>query len=123
LTADQALAPISIQVKGVRKNFGKLAALSGVTLGFADSTMHGVIGPEGAGKTTLLRVMLGLLKASEGSVEYIRGGEPVDFEKIRPSVAYMPQQQSLYPDLSIGEHLDFFKDLYGISDTHYKQRR
>jgi ABC-2 type transport system ATP-binding protein len=123
VSAEASLAPVSIQVKEVRKNFGKLAALSGVSLNFADSTMHGVIGPEGAGKTTLMRVMLGLLKASEGSVEYFRGGEVVSFEEIRPSVAYMPQQQSLYPDLSIGEHLDFFRALYGISDQDYHQRR
>jgi ABC-2 type transport system ATP-binding protein len=116
-------APISIRVNQVRKNFGPLAALSGVTLDFADSTMHGVIGPEGAGKTTLMRVMLGLLKPTEGNVEYFRGGQKIDFEEVRPSVAYMPQQQSLYPDLSIGEHLDFFRDLYGISKEDYKQRR
>jgi ABC-2 type transport system ATP-binding protein len=82
-----------------------------------------VIGPEGAGKTTLMRVMLGLLKPTEGNVEYFRGGQKIDFEEVRPSVAYMPQQQSLYPDLSIGEHLDFFRDLYGISKEDYKQRR
>lgn len=121
--SDAAAAPISIRVSGVRKNFGKLAALNGVTLDFADSSMHGVIGPEGAGKTTLMRVMLGLLKPSEGSVAYFRQGNAVDFEDVRPSVAYMPQQQSLYPDLSIGEHLDFFQALYGISKEDYKQRR
>jgi ABC-2 type transport system ATP-binding protein len=116
-------APISIQVNQVRKNFGQLAALSGVTLHFEDSTMHGVIGPEGAGKTTLMRVILGLLKPTEGNVEYLHGGQKIGFEEVRPSVAYMPQQQSLYPDLSIGEHLDFFRDLYGISKEDYKQRR
>jgi ABC-2 type transport system ATP-binding protein len=67
--------------------------------------------------------MLGLLKPTEGNVEYFRGGQKIDFEEVRPSVAYMPQQQSLYPDLSIGEHLDFFRDLYGISKEDYKQRR
>jgi ABC-2 type transport system ATP-binding protein len=82
-----------------------------------------VIGPEGAGKTTLMRVMLGLLRPTQGTVQFSQGGAPIDFEKVRPSVAYMPQQQSLYPDLSIGEHLDFFQALYGISKEDYKQRR
>jgi ABC-2 type transport system ATP-binding protein len=123
MSEEEVAAPISIRVNQVRKNFGQLAALSDVTLDFADSTMHGVIGPEGAGKTTLMRVMLGLLKANEGSVKYFRNGAQVDFEEVRPSVAYMPQQQSLYPDLSIGEHLDFFQALYGISKEDYKKRR
>ncbi len=85
--------------------------------------MHGVIGPEGAGKTTLLRILLGLLRPTEGSVMYGRGGQPVAFEALRPAVAYMPQTQSLYPDLSIEEHLDFFKELYGIPHELYEQKR
>ncbi len=85
--------------------------------------MHGVIGPEGAGKTTLLRILLGLLKPAGGTVSYVQGGDRVPFESVRPSVAYMPQTQSLYADLSIGEHLDFFKELYGIQPGLYEQKR
>ncbi len=115
--------PISISVQGVTKVFGKNPALDGVTLDFSSGLMHGVIGPEGAGKTTLLRILLGLLKPTEGTVAYFRGEQPVDFESVRPAVAYMPQTQSLYPDLSIGEHLDFFKELYGIPRDLYEQKR
>jgi ABC-2 type transport system ATP-binding protein len=85
--------------------------------------MHGVIGPEGAGKTTLMRILLGLMKPQSGIVRYRRGDMEVDFEEVRPSVAYMPQQQSLYPDLSISEHLDFFRSLYGISPEDYRLKR
>ncbi len=67
--------------------------------------------------------MLGLLKATEGVVDYYRGGERIDFESIRPTIAYMPQTQSLYPDLSISEHLDFFRELYGIPNDFYEQKR
>ena len=115
--------PISISVQGVRKVFGKSPALDGVTLDFSSGLMHGVIGPEGAGKTTLLRILLGLLTPTEGTVVYSRGDEQIDFENVRPAVAYMPQTQSLYPDLSIAEHLDFFKELYGIPRELYEQKR
>ncbi len=115
--------PVSISVQGIRKQFGTNAALDGVTLDFPPGFMHGLIGPEGAGKTTLLRIILGLMKPTEGSVEFQRNNTRVDFEEIRPSVAYMPQQQSLYPDLSISEHLDFFKALYGIPDELYRTKR
>jgi ABC-2 type transport system ATP-binding protein len=119
----QIALPISVSTHGIEKRFGPLAALSDVSLDFAAGTMHGVIGPEGAGKTTLMRIMLSLLKPNAGRVEFRLGGEPVDFEKIRPLIAYMPQQQSLYADLSIGEHLDFFRTLYGIADEDYATRK
>jgi ABC-2 type transport system ATP-binding protein len=115
--------PVSISVRGVTKVFGKNPALDGVTLDFSPGLMHGVIGPEGAGKTTLMRILLGLLRPAEGSVAYFRDGERLDFEIIRPGIAYMPQTQSLYPDLSIGEHLDFFKELYGIPRDIYVEKR
>jgi|SRR5579884_649789 len=114
---------VSISVRGIRKRFGKNLALDGVTTEFASGLMHGVIGPEGSGKTTLLRVILGLMKPTEGEIAFYRDGTPIDFEAIRAALAYMPQQQSLYPDLSIGEHLDFFRELYGIPDDLYRQRR
>ncbi len=120
---DMSLQAISISVQNIRKVFGTNPALDSVTLDFSSGLMHGVIGPEGAGKTTLLRILLGLLKPTEGAVSYFRDARRVDFESVRPAVAYMPQTQSLYPDLSIGEHLDFFKELYGISGDLYEQKR
>ncbi len=115
--------PISIAAQGITKRFGATTALENVTLEFAPGLMHGVIGPEGAGKTTLLRVLLGLLKPFAGSVRYALDGEKISFGDIRDAVAYMPQTQSLYPDLSISEHLDFFKELYGIPRDLYEQKR
>ncbi len=121
-------SPISIEVQGVSKRFVAkngpgTVALADVTLHFAAATMHGVIGPEGAGKTTLMRVMLGLLKPQSGQVIFQQGGRALGFEEMRAVTAYMPQQQSLYPDLSIGEHLEFFRALYGIRPAEYRQKR
>ena len=113
----------SVSVNNVKKLFKSNPALDGVTLEFSSQAMHGVIGPEGSGKTTLMRLILGLLTPTEGSIQFLNDGIPVSFETIRPYVAYMPQQQSLYPDLSIGEHLDFFKALYGITGEIYEKRR
>jgi drug efflux transport system ATP-binding protein len=114
---------ISISVQGVKKVFGSNAALDDVSLDFPSGLMHGIIGPEGAGKTTLMRVMLGLMRPAEGKVVFQQDGAPVDFEVIRPGIAYMPQQQSLYSDLSIDEHLDFFRELYGIPKEVYLKKR
>lgn len=114
---------MEISVKRISKSFKNVEALRNVTMSFSEGEMHGIIGPEGAGKTTLMRVILGLLKAKEGQVVFSDRGSVVSFESVRPGLAYMPQQQSLYPDLSIGEHLDFFKELYGIPADVYEKRR
>jgi ABC-2 type transport system ATP-binding protein len=115
--------PISIKVDGLRKSFHGFEALHGVSLEFEAGKMHGLIGPEGSGKTTLLRIVLGLFPAARGNVSYFEGGSPVPFETIRPYLAYMPQTQSLYPDLSIDEHLEFFRDLYSIPPNVYQEKR
>jgi ABC-2 type transport system ATP-binding protein len=113
----------SIRVNEVRKKLGVNQALAGVSLHFEGGKMHGIIGPEGAGKTTLMRTLLGLLRPDGGSVEYREDGAPLEFEAVRARIAYMPQQQSLYPDLSIDEHLEFFRALYQLPPDEFRTRR
>lgn len=84
--------------------------------------IHGLIGPEGAGKTTLLRTLLGLLDCKEGHILYQKDDAPITLKKVRAHIAYMPEKQSLYGDLSVREHLHFFKDLYGIPPQEFQQR-
>ena len=113
----------SIRVNEVSKKLGPNQALAGVTLDFAEGKMHGIIGPEGAGKTTLMRCLLGLLRPDTGRIEYREDGASLEFDAVRARIAYMPQQQSLYPDLSIDEHLEFFRALYQIPRDEFRQRR
>lgn len=114
---------LSIQVSGLSKRMGKNQALSSLSVDFQSGLMHGVIGPEGAGKTTLLRLLIGLLRPDAGTIRFGDGAAEVPFARVRPQIAYMPQQQSLYADLSIEEHLDFFRSLYRIPEADYQQRR
>ena len=114
---------IGIEVAGLRKKLGPNQALDGTTFAFDPGLLHGLIGPDGAGKTTLLRTLMGLLKPDEGTIRFAGDAGPLDFKTIRGGMAYMPQRQSLYPDLSIGEHLDFFRDLYSLPEDVYRARR
>lgn len=114
---------ISVQIEKVSKKMGPTQALTDVTISLEHSLLHGLIGPEGSGKTTLLRILMGLLKPSNGTVTYQDHGKTVAFDRVRPLMAYMPQLQSLYADLSVSEHLDFFRDLYQIPKDVYQKRR
>jgi len=117
------VSSLAIRAEGLKKKLKANQALDGATLHFSEGKLHGLIGPDGAGKTTLLRHLVGLLKQDAGKITYLEGGKAVPFASVRPQMAYMPQQQSLYPDLSISEHLDFFRDLYRLPDKIYKARR
>ena len=113
---------LGIETRGLRKRLGSAQALAGVSLDLSAGLLHGLIGPDGAGKTTLLRTLVGLLRPDEGEVRYTDGGRPAEFDAVRPSLAYMPQQQSLYPDLSVAEHMEFFRDLYRLPAEVYGPR-
>jgi ABC-2 type transport system ATP-binding protein len=116
------LIPLSVDVVDVHKKLGPNQALAGVTLHLEAGGLYGLIGPDGAGKTTLIRTIMGLLHPDQGKVVFRSGNTSVPFDQVRPSIAYMPQQQSLYPDLSVSEHLKFFRDLYQISNDVFASR-
>lgn len=117
------MSEIGIKVDGLSKNFGDIYALKNVSMHFATGKLYGIIGPAGAGKTTLFRIMLGLMHADSGKIMYVNNGNSLTVEKFREQTAYMPQTQSLYADLSVEEHLDFFKDLYSIPPDVYQHKK
>jgi len=117
------MAGVGIRLEGVSRRLGATQVLDGMSAEFRPGSLNGLIGPDGAGKTTLLRIVVGLLKPDSGRVVFTEDGRETPFSAVRPDMAYMPQQQSLYPDLSVEEHLEFFRDLYRIPAPVYSARR
>ena len=111
-----------VQVENVSKKMGATQALQNVGTVFEAGRVHGVVGPNGAGKTTLLRLLAGLLHPDEGDILYERGGQTLTTVQERPHIGYFPQEPSLYPDLSCMEHLEFFRDLYGLNAADFDKR-
>lgn len=111
-----------VQVENVSKKMGTTQALQNVGTVFEAGRVHGVVGPNGAGKTTLLRLLAGLLHPDEGDILYERGGQRLTAVQERPHIGYFPQEPSLYPDLSCMEHLEFFRDLYGLNAADFDKR-
>lgn len=117
------MTDINIHVDGVSKRFKDVVALDDVSMRFNTGILYGIIGPAGAGKTTLFRIMLDLMRANSGVILYRENGRGVSFQNMAARIAYMPQSQSLYSDLSVAEHLDFFRKLYGINDADFERKK
>jgi len=113
----------ALEALGLTKRFGAKKALDGLYMSFEAGTLHGLVGPNGAGKTTLMRVVTGLLKPDDGRLLLRQGEKQLTLEEARPAIAYQPQRAHLYADLSIAEHLAFFRDVYGVSKEQFKARR
>lgn len=104
----------SIEIEGLVKQYPtqkERRALDDLTLSVRTGELFGLIGPDGAGKTTTLRILSTVMKATSGSVQVLGVDLAHGSEKVRPRLGYMPQNFSLYPDLSVIENLNFFADL------------
>lgn len=111
---------MDIILKHVSKGFAKQTVLNDVSLSFNKGDIHCLIGPSGAGKTTLLRIMTGALKADEGEVRL--GDIVMPDAKIRNRIAFMPQNDAVYPDLSGRDNLLFYGRMYHIEEKQLKER-
>ena len=84
--------------------------------------MFGLIGPDGAGKTSLIRILTSLLDPDAGQCRLQQIVVTEEPARIRRIIGYMPQRFSLYPDLTVGENLRFFADLFQVPRAERKQR-
>ena len=111
-TADAAVPALAFA--GVRKQYGQVKALDGVSFEIAQGEMFGLIGPDGAGKTTSIRLACGLLHPDGGTVSVL-GRDPVAAHRaITGEVGYLSQRFSLYGDLTIDENIAFFAEIHGV---------
>ena len=101
----------AITVTNVIKQFGRFAALRGVSAEFDSGKFYAILGDNGAGKTTLLRALAGLAHPTQGTIS-IRGMTPPDASR---EIGYMAHPSLLYDEMSGMENLRYFARLYGIA--------
>jgi len=113
---------LAVEVKGLTKTFGSVKALRGLDLTVPTGQVTGFLGPNGSGKTTTLRVLLGLLRADGGTAKVLGGDPWADAVRLHRSIAYVPGDVTLWPNLTGGEAIDILSRLSGGLDAARKKR-
>jgi len=121
----EAARPVA-RLENVTQRYARVAALDGVTLDLPASCMVGLIGPDGVGKSTLLSIIAGARRVQDGCAWVLDGdiADAAHRAAVCPRIAYMPQGlgKNLYPDLSVGENIEFFGRLFGQSRAERQWR-
>jgi len=102
---------MALVIDGLRKRFGSVQALDGISFTVQPGSIFGFLGANGAGKTTTMRIVLGLMRADEGTVTW-DGRLAHDWP--RRTWGYMPEERGLYAKMPVLEQLVHFASLYGI---------
>jgi ABC-2 type transport system ATP-binding protein len=102
----------AIRVSDLRKSFGELNALKGVSFSVDESEIFGLIGPNGAGKTTTLRILGTLISPSSGVAEVTGYDVVKDAAKVREILSYLPEDAGAYQYLTGEEYLRFMAGFY-----------
>jgi len=106
--------PLTIDAHELRKVFGALVAVDGLTLAVGRGEVFGLLGPNGSGKTTTIRMFCGLLEPTSGTA-VVAGKDVVrDAEAVRRNIGYMSQKYGLYDDLTVVENIRFYSTIYGL---------
>jgi len=113
----------SIEVKNLRKEFGKFVAVNDISFNVKSGNIFGFLGANGAGKTTAIKMMSGILEPTSGDA--LIGGFSIanNPNAVKLIIGYMSQRFSLYNDLSVGENIDFFGGVYGLSGKEITKRK
>ncbi len=103
-----------VEARGLRKDFGPIHAVDGIDLALPAGRIYGLIGPNGSGKTTLIRLLVGLARPTAGEARVLDTVMPS--RALLDRIGYMTQADGIYPELSVGENIEFFARLYGVTD-------
>jgi sodium transport system ATP-binding protein len=109
-------------IRGLRKHFGHVEAVSDVTFSAADGTVTGLLGPNGAGKTTTLRMLSGLMRPDAGTVVVDGCDVVADPVAAQRAMGLLPDSRGLYPRLTPREHIRYFGELHGIGKADIRDR-
>ena len=102
---------MELEIDGLRRRYGTVTALDGLTFSVPAGQVFGFLGPNGAGKTTTMRAIFGVTALDAGEIRW--RGKPVD-EAARRTFGYMPEERGLYPAMALFDQVEYFARLHGM---------
>src|SRR5580700_3371096 len=107
------MASVELEIDGLRRRYGSVIALDGLSFDVPSGQVFGFLGPNGAGKTTTMRAIFGVASLDAGEIRW--RGKPVD-EQARRRFGYMPEERGLYPGMKLREQIEYFATLHDVDD-------
>ncbi len=111
-----------IEAQGLTRRFKKVTAVDRLDLNVRKGEIFGLLGPDGAGKTTTIRMLCAIMNPSAGYARVAGLDTVKEAEAIKKRIGYMPQQFSLYGDLTVLENLTFFADIFEVGREERQER-
>lgn len=111
---------MGIAIENLCKNYGKKEVLKNINLNIPVG-VYGLLGENGSGKTTLMRILASILEPSSGSIK-IEGIDSKKKKEIRRIIGYLPQDFSVYPNMTVYTALDYLGILSGLPNQIRKKR-
>jgi ABC-2 type transport system ATP-binding protein len=105
------MASLELEIDGLRRAYGTVTALDGLSFGVPAGQVFGFLGPNGAGKTTTMRAVFGVTALDAGEIRW--RGRKVD-EAARRTFGYMPEERGLYPAMELADQVEYFARLHGM---------
>jgi ABC-2 type transport system ATP-binding protein len=112
-----------IETEGLTRRFGNLVAVDHLNLAVRRGEIFGLLGPDGAGKTTTIRMLCAIMDPSSGRASVAGFDTKKEPEEIKKRIGYMPQQFSLYGDLTVDENLTFYADIFQVNRGVRRERK
>jgi len=112
----------AITANGLCKRFGELTAVGALDLRVMPGEVYGLVGPDGAGKTTTLRMLSSIMAPTAGEARIAGYDVCAESAGVKDNLAYMSQRFGLYSDLTVQENIEFYADLYGVSQKDRRKR-
>jgi len=111
-----------IRITDIRKQFGRVTAVDGVSFVAADGAITGLLGPNGAGKTTTLRMLYAVMKPDSGQIRVDDVDAVAQPQVAQARLGVLPDGFGLYPRLTAREHLEYFGALHGLGGADLARR-
>ena len=111
-----------IEGSHLTKKYGGHLAVDDVSFTVEDGQIYGLLGPNGAGKSTIMNILTGYLSATSGQVTVAGHPLPEEADEAKVCVGYLPEQPPLYPEMTVGEYLNFVAELKKVPRAQRKEQ-